>query len=173
MALVNAFIFWQPATELIREIAILEFEVGHLEQYLLSLYRQAFDQQISSTKDKRLKSPLTTPRGRYGNIPRADIMSEGANPAVEADYESLANPCKESNVGEEGLLDSGINRCYSSLSQCAVLSARASPPAEPLDKALRACHSQPLSMIEVTLAFICFSNFMWNCFRVCFVTLPV
>ncbi|KAM7506942.1 hypothetical protein LguiA_017395 [Lonicera macranthoides] len=139
----------KPATELIREIAILEFEVGHLEQYLLSLYRQAFDQQISATKDERIKSPLTTPREKDGNIPRADIMSKGENPVVEADYESLANPCKESNgVGEEGLLDSGIHRCYSSLSQCAVLSARASPPAEPLDKALRACHSQPLSMIE-------------------------
>ena len=57
----------KPATELIKEIAVLELEVVYLEQYLLSLYRKAFDQQISSvspTKDERLKSPLATPRGR-------------------------------------------------------------------------------------------------------------
>lgn len=33
----------QPAAELIKEIALLEMEVVHLEQYLLSLYRAAFN----------------------------------------------------------------------------------------------------------------------------------
>ena len=54
----------QPATELIKEISVLELEVGHLEQYLLSLYRQAFDQQVTSTspsmKDGGPKSPKTS-----------------------------------------------------------------------------------------------------------------
>ncbi|URD75231.1 Ternary complex factor MIP1 [Musa troglodytarum] len=38
----------KPTKELIREIAMLELEVVHLEQYLLSLYRRAFEQRISN-----------------------------------------------------------------------------------------------------------------------------
>ncbi|RRT81216.1 hypothetical protein B296_00021839 [Ensete ventricosum] len=38
----------KPTKDLIREIAVLELEVMHLEQYLLSLYRKAFDQQTST-----------------------------------------------------------------------------------------------------------------------------
>lgn len=37
----------QSATELIQEIAVLELEVSNLEQYLLSVYQKAFDQQAS------------------------------------------------------------------------------------------------------------------------------
>lgn len=91
----------KSATELIKEIAVLEVEVTHLEQYLLSLYRKAFDQQNES-----------------------------------------------SCLGEEKFVDCNVNRCQSSLSQCSALSNKNSPPAEPLGKALRACHSQPLSMAE-------------------------
>lgn len=35
----------KPATQLIREAAALELEMKHLEQYLLTLYRKAFEQQ--------------------------------------------------------------------------------------------------------------------------------
>ncbi|XP_058073313.1 uncharacterized protein LOC131222306 [Magnolia sinica] len=37
----------KPAAELIKEIAVLELEVMHLEQYLLSLYRTAFDHHLT------------------------------------------------------------------------------------------------------------------------------
>ncbi|KAJ6799954.1 uncharacterized protein M6B38_204400 [Iris pallida] len=39
----------KPATELIKEIATLELEVAHMERYLLSLYRTAFDQYLTSS----------------------------------------------------------------------------------------------------------------------------
>ncbi|KAG6475637.1 hypothetical protein ZIOFF_064866 [Zingiber officinale] len=38
----------KPTYDLIREIAILELEVMHLEQYLLMLYRKAFQQQTAT-----------------------------------------------------------------------------------------------------------------------------
>ena len=46
---------------------MLELEVSHLEQYLLSLYRKAFDQQSSSVSPKQQQtpsSPKSTLRGK-------------------------------------------------------------------------------------------------------------
>ncbi|XP_023872638.2 uncharacterized protein LOC111985223 isoform X1 [Quercus suber] len=144
----------KPATELIKEIAVLELEVVYLEQYLLSLYRKAFDQQITSvspsSKDERLKSPINTPRARIHKASRPDITSKRESSVAQTVCDLLDNPWKESNGigGEEKLLDSGVHRCHSSLSQRSVYSTRTSPPADSLSKALRACHSQPLSMME-------------------------
>lgn len=140
---------FQPATELIREISVLELEVGHLEQYLLSLYRKAFDPQVSTVsplkKDDELKSPLTTPRRRRLDFSKSDIT-----PAIENPTSS--NLRKEANcLSEEKLVDSGVQRSHSSLSQRADLANRTSPSSDVLGKAVRACHSQPLSMIEVLL----------------------
>lgn len=142
----------KPATELIKEIAVLEVEVGHLEQYLLSLYRKAFDQQISSLSpsaiDDRVKSPLTTPRRRRLEFSTSDITSEKANLSAQ-ENQFVSNPQKEASCsGEEKLSDSSVHRCHSTISQCSTLSTKTSPPAEPLGKSLRACHSQPLSMME-------------------------
>ncbi|XVE82699.1 hypothetical protein DITRI_Ditri16bG0026800 [Diplodiscus trichospermus] len=141
----------KPATDLIKEIAVLELEVVYLEQYLLSLYRKAFDQQVSSIspskRDERLKTPVVTPRGRFSEASRPDDASKVVNSAVQSSY--CYNSWKEpSGIGEGKLLDSGIHRCHSSLSQRAVFSSRTSPSDETLDKAIRACHSQPLSMME-------------------------
>ncbi|KAG5528671.1 hypothetical protein RHGRI_029369 [Rhododendron griersonianum] len=131
----------KPASDLIQEIAVLELEVVHLEQYLLSLYRKTFDQQISSSpsvKNVVLKSPFIAPRQRFLEASRS-----------EASCPSLANPWNESSsIAEEKLLDSAVQRCHSSLSQRTFRSNRTSPPAESLAKLLRACHSQPLSMME-------------------------
>ncbi|KAJ7944361.1 Ternary complex factor MIP1, leucine-zipper [Quillaja saponaria] len=143
----------KPATELIKEIAVLELEVVYLEQHLLSLYRKAFDQQSSvslSTKEKRVKSHVTTPRARFIEVSKPTITSEIGYSAVRSVGQELDTPWKESNGSgaEEMLLDSGVHRCHSSLSQRSAFTARTSPPAESLDKALRACHSQPLSMLE-------------------------
>ncbi|KAG5241314.1 Ternary complex factor MIP1, leucine-zipper [Salix suchowensis] len=120
----------KPATELIKEIAVLELEVVHLEQYLLSLYRQAFDQQTC----------LVSPSNQIETSKRETSATQTA-------CQSNANTWKETNGigGEEKLLDSGVHRCHSSLSQ---RSALTSPPADSLGRAVRACHSQPLSMME-------------------------
>ncbi|KAI8542328.1 hypothetical protein RHMOL_Rhmol08G0129800 [Rhododendron molle] len=142
----------KPATELIKEIAILELEVGHLEQYLLSLYRKAFDQQTPpslSMKDERLKSPLTTPRGKHLLISRSGITTKREIATFQARFQSLANPWNEfSDIDEEKVVETADLRCQSSLSNHSVLPTRTSPPAESLGKAVRACHSQPLSMME-------------------------
>ncbi|KAI3813316.1 hypothetical protein L1987_18036 [Smallanthus sonchifolius] len=118
----------KPAIELVREIAVLEYEVSHLEQYLLSLYRKTFDQQVSCPSplrnDQTLKPPLITPRGKILETSRADISLQ-ANP----------NRCFE----QDEVLDSGLQHCHSSVT-------RTSPKV--LGKALRACHSQPPSMTE-------------------------
>ncbi|GFP80979.1 hypothetical protein PHJA_000241200 [Phtheirospermum japonicum] len=128
----------KPATELIREISVLELEVGHLEQYLLSLYRKAFDQQIPSLSPKKnggLKSPLTTtPRRR--RLDFSDITTS-APPKAEAQI-----------LSEERFLESSVQRSHSSLSQRTSLPNRADPPDEALGRAVRTCHSQPLSMME-------------------------
>ncbi|XWS45351.1 hypothetical protein CRYUN_Cryun15aG0129300 [Craigia yunnanensis] len=141
----------KPATELIKEIAVLELEVAYLEQYLLSLYRKAFDHQVSSIspskRDERLQTSVGTPRGRFSEVSRPDDASKVENSAVQSGYRD--NSWKElSGIGEEKLLDSGIHRCHSSLSQHSVFSSRTTPPDETLANSIRACHSQPLSMME-------------------------
>ncbi|KAI4327533.1 hypothetical protein L6164_019982 [Bauhinia variegata] len=117
----NDEIIPKPATELIREIAVLELEVVYLEQHLLSLYRKAFNEQL----------PCTFP----------STKEERELSAVQSNTHELETPMKGWNRSgkKENLLDSSVHRCVSSLSQ---------HPAESLAKALRACHSQPLSMME-------------------------
>lgn len=124
-----------------------------MEQYLLSLYRKAFDQQISSlsppTKDDKLKSPISTPRRRL-DFSNSDVILKREKSTSRVDSQSELYPRKETNsVAEDKINESGVHRSHSSLSQRSALSSRASPPEETLSKTLRACHSQPLSMMEV------------------------
>ncbi|MBA0590476.1 hypothetical protein Gorai_019181, partial [Gossypium raimondii] len=138
------------ATELVKEIAVLELEVVYLEQYLLSLYRKAFGQQVSSLspskRDERLKTPVDTPKMRFSEVSGPDNESKVENSAILSDNHD--NSWKEPNgIGEEKLLDSSVHRCHSSLSQHSEFSGRTSP-VETSAKAIRACHSQPLSMME-------------------------
>ncbi|CAN1331468.1 hypothetical protein LINPERPRIM_LOCUS35336 [Linum perenne] len=118
----------KPATDLIKEIAVLELEVVYLEQYLLSLYRKAFDQQVSST------SPSN--------------QEERSKPNVMLTRDTSTSQDTISLTGQEKILDASVQRSQSSLSQCSAFSARVSPPADTLGRAVRSCHSQPLSMIE-------------------------
>ncbi|XP_030469286.1 uncharacterized protein LOC115687766 [Syzygium oleosum] len=148
----------KPATELIKEIATLELEVAHLEQYLLSLYRKAFDQQVSSvspstkdasSKDKRLRTPKDTPRARLFETPPSASAKRKEDSAVPSSG-PLEIPLKDAHglSEEEKLLHSGVHRCHSALSHRSALEVRICPREESLGKAVRACHSQPLSMIE-------------------------
>lgn len=149
----------KPATELIKEIATLELEVAHLEQYLLSLYRKAFDQQVSSvspstkdasSKDKRLRTPKDIPRARLFETPPSANAKRREDSAVPLSVQPLEIPLKDAHglSEEEKLLHSGVHRCHSALSHRSALEVRISPREESLGKAVRACHSQPLSMIE-------------------------
>lgn len=156
----------QPATELIKEIAVLELEVVYLEQHLLSLYRKAFDQQLSSvsptSKEQSVKFPLTTPKAQFIDVSMPEVLTKRECSTVQSNDHELKTPVKEhnryepetfgkeyhGNLAEEKNLDSGVYRCHSSLSRCPAFTGT-SPPAESLTKSLRACHSQPLSMLEV------------------------
>ncbi|GMI68870.1 hypothetical protein HRI_000556300 [Hibiscus trionum] len=162
----------KPATELIKEIAVLELEVVYLEQYLLSLYRKAFDLKVSSISpskrverlktpvnspsrsderlktpvnspsksDERLKTPIDTPSKRYEMLKtpvdtpskrfleflRPDDASKIEYSAVWSGYRE--NSWKERiGIGGEKLLDAGVHRSHSSLSQCSVFPSWDSP----------------------------------------------
>ncbi|KAJ3670115.1 hypothetical protein LUZ60_010439 [Juncus effusus] len=117
-----------PTNELIREISILEFEVKNLEQYLLSLYRKAFDSNISPKESQIRKDDSTTNKMklRWKNCGESKLRA----------------------IKDDCVLDRGVNRTSSSLSQRAVCSARISPSEESLARALRSFHSQPFSFLE-------------------------
>ncbi|XP_045815030.1 uncharacterized protein LOC123908439 [Trifolium pratense] len=127
----------KPATELIKEIAVLELEVVYLEQHLLSLYRKAFDQRLPSVspsiKEETVKLSPTTPQTPFVKPSMPEVLTKN-----DHELETLE---------KEKHLDSRVYRSHSSLSQCALFT-RASPHEDSLDKSLRACHSQPLSMME-------------------------
>ncbi|KAF9620205.1 hypothetical protein IFM89_010940 [Coptis chinensis] len=149
----------KPAMELIKEIALLEWEVVQLEQHLLSLYRNVFDQQISSvshpTKDRRVRSPPVPQKGTHRQINKDDYTPKKDYSVINSSQpmvtqNSCANPQKQKNaaVVKEVLLDSGIHRSHSALSYRSTYKTRTSPPVENLAKDLWSCHSQPLSYQE-------------------------
>ncbi|OVA05201.1 protein of unknown function DUF547 [Macleaya cordata] len=149
----------KPATELIKEIAVLELEVVYLEQYLLSLYRKAFDQKSyvlsPSTLDETLKAPAVSQERMFVEVPVLDITSKKENSAVQSSRlplpkDSLTNSERKPNSIEatEKLLDSGIDRSHSSLSQLSAFSTRTSPSKENPAKPVQSCHSQPLYSLE-------------------------
>ncbi|XP_078180310.1 electron transporter, putative (Protein of unknown function, DUF547) isoform X1 [Carex rostrata] len=146
----------QPTKELIREIALLELEVKHLEQYLLTLYRKAFDQQIPnlSPKESQLLSPITEIPKIRENSPKTKKLTQQQKFQKKNFKEPRPNPITDDcvMVRQDKLLDQGpgINRSHSSLSQRAVCSARISPSEESLARALRSFHSQPFSFLEDT-----------------------
>ncbi|XP_022158700.1 uncharacterized protein LOC111025163 isoform X2 [Momordica charantia] len=144
----------KSAIELINEIATLELEVVHLEQYLLSLYRRAFDGQSSSVSpsanDEKSKLP-STPRGSSMEGPLPDIASKDEHSAAPSGCQSLENARKNcSNIGrDEKLVVSNFHRSESSLTTVnAASSNKLSTSVESLDRTLWACHSQPVSMME-------------------------
>ncbi|KAJ0260397.1 Uncharacterized protein HA466_0066040 [Hirschfeldia incana] len=106
----------KPATELIKEIAVLELEVSHLEQYLLSLYRKAFDQQSSSVSPKQQQtpsSPKSTLRGKrldFSTTPEPRCFSFDnrlRSPClVQKEPDSPSLSCRQDNLSMEP-------RCFS------------------------------------------------------------
>jgi len=178
------FLLLQPTTELIKDIAVLELEVVYLEQYLLSLYRKAFEQQLSpavaaSTVEESEKSPpVTTPRARFLQVSPPEVLTKkGCSDVQCIDHElhtlqkecnsyKLETPDKEYIVHhpEEKHSDSSVHRCHSSLSQYSTFTAKVSSQEEELTDSLRACYSQPLSTMEVNHVswkiLLCVTNYI-------------
>lgn len=133
----------QPATDLIKDIAVLEMEVIHLEQYLLSLYRKAFDQQISSvspnSENKKPKSPpsvtVTTPRRRLD-------FSEDVDTTPKTDHPT--NPLLDDNQNQSKETDQTDASFRRSHSQRSAFESRKASPEDSWSKGIRSCHSQPL-----------------------------
>ncbi|CAL0312757.1 unnamed protein product [Lupinus luteus] len=156
----------KPTTKLIKEIAVLELEVVYLENHILSLYRKAFGQQSfpasPSTMEERPKSLLKTPRERFIEGFKPECLTKRGYSPVHCNDHEFDRPQKEHNGNEfqssgkgynvsqpEGkYLDSGACHSQSSLTQCSVFTARASPSSESLTKSPCACLSQPLPMVE-------------------------
>ncbi|OEL25106.1 hypothetical protein BAE44_0013876 [Dichanthelium oligosanthes] len=154
----------KPATQLIREVATLELEIKHLEQYLLTLYRKAFDQQqqqaptsrssdahreapklsVSSRSAQLDETPKTKAPIRRGGDPMlhhsCPPISKGRNGAVD---DSSPSTCPRRTTD----FDHGL-RSQSALSFRGVCSSRISPTEDSLARALRSCHSQPFSFLE-------------------------
>ncbi|XP_076957535.1 uncharacterized protein LOC143633048 [Bidens hawaiensis] len=108
----------KSSKDLIKEISILEFEVKHLEKYLLSLYRKTFQKKQQSV------TPAET-----------NFMPARA---------SVDNPPKECCpiLESQPMQDSDVNRSHSSLSY------RTPPLYMAVNQAVDSYHSLPLGMLE-------------------------
>ncbi|XP_023769657.1 uncharacterized protein LOC111918222 [Lactuca sativa] len=120
----------KSSKDLIKEISILEFEVKHLEKYLLSLYRKTFqkkEQSLSRSKEQQQQlsivnsTTFVTARASFDNPPK-DFC-----------------PIMES----QQLEDSYVNRSHSSLSY------RTPPLYMAVNHAVDSYHSLPLGMLEL------------------------
>lgn len=137
---------------------MLELEVVYLEQYLLSLYRRAFDQQVSTvsptTPNEKSKCPLGSLQRRlFQDDLKLDIQSDRTNLGAKSSLTpKLCKPAVEQVDDSclEKLTGPGVHRCQSALSHRAGYSARISPSEDSLNRALQSCHSQPLTFVEVS-----------------------
>ncbi|CAE6004718.1 unnamed protein product [Arabidopsis arenosa] len=160
----------KPPTELIKEIAVLELEVSHLEQYLLSLYRKAFDQQTSSvsppTSKQQSCSPKSTLRGKRLDFSRTSetrcfsfdnrlksphlVEKELESPNLRCRQESLATQPRcfsfDNRLKEPGSADRQFNQEDSRInSQCFSFDNRLKDQCfmekEDIDSCVRRCQS--------------------------------
>ncbi|CAM0876451.1 unnamed protein product [Alopecurus aequalis] len=150
----------KAANELIREIATLELEVKNMEQYLLTLYRQAFEQQAPalSPPDRR-EAPKPSVSLRSGQLReaakascngRGDAVLRSSYPPPPPSRKKWNDPLTDCSTSacSDRPNDYDVLRCQSALSYRGISSSRISPSEESLARALRSCHSQPFSFLE-------------------------
>ncbi|KAL5210790.1 hypothetical protein ABZP36_006413 [Zizania latifolia] len=153
----------KASKELIREIATLELEVKNMEQYLLTLYRKAFEQQVPTFSPPDHRGAPKPPRPASSQPPQLQ-----ESPSIKASRKSRADATLRSSYPPPSrklwsdaatdcstpacsgrLGDSDALRCQSALSYRGICSSRISPSEEDsLARALRSCHSQPFSFLE-------------------------
>lgn len=154
----------KPTNQLIREVATLELEIKHLEQYLLTLYRKAFEQaptlpssfvhqeaaalpkpSVSSRSALIEETPTAKAPTRRGG---GDVMLHYSCPPLSKRRNGTLDDCSPSTCPRKTTdSDHGL-RSQSALSFRGVCSSRISPSEESLARALRSCHSQPFSFLE-------------------------
>lgn len=135
----------EPDTEeLVREIALLELEVMYLEQYLLSLYRRAFDHQVL-TLSSSSGGKLTRSWNSHSKMIEHD-STLGASSRKEDTRQYL---CFRKTTNQNSTIkvvpqdDDQYGNAW--FSQRATCSARISSFNESFARATYSCHSQPLS----------------------------
>ncbi|KAI4985088.1 hypothetical protein ZWY2020_017718 [Hordeum vulgare] len=151
----------KAANELIREIATLELEVKNMEQYLLTLYRQAFEQQapaLSPPDRREALKPSVSARwsAQLREAPGARVSSRGdavlrsSYPPPPPSRKKWNDPLTDCSTSAclDRPNDYDALRCQSALSCRGICSSRISPSEESLARALRSCHSQPFSFLE-------------------------
>ena len=141
-----------------------------MEQYLLTLYRKAFEQQAPgfSPPDAapafpppdRREAPKLSVSSRSGQLQetpmalkscksRGDATLRSSYPPAHKKWnDPLADCC--TSACSDRVVDSDVLRCQSALSYRGVCSSRILPSEDDcLARALRSCHSQPFSFVEV------------------------
>ncbi|KAI6677812.1 hypothetical protein NL676_038608 [Syzygium grande] len=136
----------KDAEQLIVETAVLELEVAYLEKYLLTLYRNKFNEQPSHlfTEDE-LKSTSIAHGKVSPPIHRHNSTLEREN---SFSHLSRHTPCLPQHLGSKNLSDVSIHRCQSSLSQRSSHLNRDSHPENTFARVVDSYHSLPLSMLE-------------------------
>lgn len=140
----------EPTEELIKEIAVLELEVICLEKHLLTLYRKAFEQQLSPVNSacdaENNKQPA---RSFSGILSEASVLSFSTprkHQPVQSSRMVLARKSTPAaSTSEASSEKMNIGRSHSSLLHRSV---RVSPSANNLARALKPCHTSPLSFVE-------------------------
>ncbi|KAL6648532.1 hypothetical protein ACP70R_012756 [Stipagrostis hirtigluma subsp. patula] len=147
----------KPTEELIKEIAVLELEVICLEQHLLTLYRKAFEQQFSSANsacDMEInKQPARSFSGILSETSDIDFSAPRKCQPVQSTRMVLARKSTPTTSRNETSISqypekTSIGRSHSSLLHRSICSARVSPSANNLARALKPCHTSPLSFVE-------------------------
>ncbi|KAL2477198.1 hypothetical protein Fot_46212 [Forsythia ovata] len=142
----------QPASDLIKEIAVLELEVAYLEKYLLSMYRRTFSKRLSTlpTMDERKNTNSETHKWMFPEFNKPGLTSaKESSVTFVPPRDSVDNLHRKCNdiLGAETLVDTGIGRSQSSLSQRSTCAFRTSP-SQAVSEAVDLHHSLPLSMLE-------------------------
>nr|KAJ0204570.1 hypothetical protein LSAT_V11C500271270 [Lactuca sativa] len=84
---INQDLLPKPVKDLIKEISILEFEVKHLEEHLLSMYRKAFQEYINPSPKKSIEDSHVL-RSHSSLSLRAKALEKTVHEALES-YHSL------------------------------------------------------------------------------------
>ncbi|CAN6290159.1 unnamed protein product [Urochloa humidicola] len=140
----------KPTEELIKEIAVLELEVICLEQHLLTLYRKAFEQQFcpanSSCDMESDKQPARSFSGILSETSELDFSTPRKHQLVQSSRMVLARKSTPTtSTSETSHEKTNIGRSHSSLLHRSV---RVSPSTNNLARALKPCHTSPLSFVE-------------------------
>ncbi|CAD6210273.1 unnamed protein product [Miscanthus lutarioriparius] len=140
----------KPTEELIKEIAVLELEVICLEQHLLTLYRKAFEQQFSPVNSacdvESNKQPARSFSGILSEASELNFSTPRKHQLIQSSRMVMARKSTPTaSTSETSNEKINIGRSHSSLLHRSV---RVSPSANNLARALKPCHTSPLSFVE-------------------------